>query len=217
MGQRVIYVMTHDFDRPGRGRADPPAGRASGEPAGDPGSLRLSASRCDRDGRVLGARHRAARRPSLLALTRQNLPAVRVAIARRTCAPAAPTCWPRRPGRARSRCSRPARRCTWRSRRGSACQAEGTPVAVVSMPCFELFERQRDDLPRAGAGQGAAHRHRGGEPVRLDPLRRQRGRRRRHDRVRRSGSCQDLFEHFGITVDAMVARARAKLARSQAA
>ena len=30
MGQRVIYVMTHDFDRARRGRPDPPAGRAAG-------------------------------------------------------------------------------------------------------------------------------------------------------------------------------------------
>ena len=54
--------LRHDarLDRPGRGRSDPPAGRASGEPEGDPESLRLPASRCDRDGRMLGARHRAS-------------------------------------------------------------------------------------------------------------------------------------------------------------
>ena len=40
---RVIYVHDPRFDRPWRGRADPPAGRASAEPARDPGARRLSA------------------------------------------------------------------------------------------------------------------------------------------------------------------------------
>ncbi len=52
---RVVYVLTHDLDRPRRGRADPPAGRAGDEPAADPQPQRVPTGRRDRDRRVLGA------------------------------------------------------------------------------------------------------------------------------------------------------------------
>ncbi len=59
MGLRVIHVLTHDFDRPRRGRPDPPAGRASRGAAGDPQPAGVPALRYRRDGGVLGARARS--------------------------------------------------------------------------------------------------------------------------------------------------------------
>ena len=49
------------FDRPRRGRADPPAGRASDEPEGDAQSRRLPAGRRGRDRGMLGTGARARR------------------------------------------------------------------------------------------------------------------------------------------------------------
>ncbi len=80
MGQRVIYVMTHDFDRPRRGRPDPPAGGAR--------SRRCARSRtCSSSARPTRSRRPNAGQlalerddgPTVLALTRQNLPALRTA------------------------------------------------------------------------------------------------------------------------------------------
>ena len=62
-GIPVVYVMTHDFDRPRRGRPDPPAGRASRGASRHAEDARLPPGRRDRDGRVLAARARAHRRP----------------------------------------------------------------------------------------------------------------------------------------------------------
>ncbi len=50
------------FDRPRRGWADPPAGRAYDQPQTDPESCRLPSGRCGRDGGMLGAVAGAARR-----------------------------------------------------------------------------------------------------------------------------------------------------------
>ena len=79
MGERVIHVMTHDSiglgeDGPTHQPVEHLAALARDpEPAGVP-SLRRG-----RDGRMLAARARAcATRPSVLALTRQNLPQLRL-------------------------------------------------------------------------------------------------------------------------------------------
>ena len=70
------------FDRPRRGRPDPPAGRASGRAARHPQPARLPPGRRGRDRRMLAAG--AASAPTarrVLALTRQNLPALRTELA----------------------------------------------------------------------------------------------------------------------------------------
>ena len=63
MGVRVIHVMTHDFDRTGRGRPDPSAGRASGVAARDSQSAGVSARRRRRDRGSLGLRAAVADQP----------------------------------------------------------------------------------------------------------------------------------------------------------
>ena len=98
MGQRVIYVMTHDSI--GLGEDGP-----THQPVEHLASLRAMpnlnvfrpADR-GRDRRVLGAGPvRAGETPSILALTRQAVPILRTDARRREpVAPRAPTCWPRR-------------------------------------------------------------------------------------------------------------------------
>ena len=78
---------------------------------------------------------------------------------------------------------------------------EGFTVAVVSMPSWELFQSEFEDLSRRDAGLGAAPRDRGGGEVRLDALRRQRGRRRRTGDLRafraRGGGLRKDGNHGG--------------------
>ena len=164
MGQRVIYVMTHDFDRPRRGRPDAPAGRASGGPARHAEPQRVPPGRRGRDGRMLGAGAASTRStPSILALTRQAVPALRTQAAARTC---------RAKGayvlaRGRRAASATSRILATGSEVGLAMEAreqlakDGVQAAVVSMPCWELFARAARCLSRGGAGLGAAHRRRG--------------------------------------------------------
>ena len=80
------------FHRPGRRRPDAPAGRAPGGPAGHPepagASARPTRSKRSNAGR---SRIETATRPSILALSRQNLPALRTETRRREpVAPRAP-------------------------------------------------------------------------------------------------------------------------------
>ena len=61
----------------------------------------------------------------------------------RTCAPRAPTCWRRRrAASATSPSSPPARRSASPWRRASGSAKDGVQAAVVSMPCWELFAAQ---------------------------------------------------------------------------
>jgi transketolase len=217
MGQRVIYVMTHDSI--GLGEDGP-----THQPVEHLASLRampnlfvfrpadaIETAECW----ALAIERRDG--PSLLALTRQNLPAVRLA------------------DDDDNRCARGAYvlaeatgpRALTLLATGSEIhlalqarerlQAEGTPVAVVSMPCFELFERQGTtyrahvlgDVPRIAIEAASPFgwtRYVASEDDVIGMT-----------RFGASGPYQALYEHFGITVDAIVARAQTRLSRSQAA
>ena len=59
--------------------------------------------------------------------------------------------------------------------------AEGIKAAVVSMPCWELFEQQTPEYQASVLVHGAASRDRSGITVRLGPLARRKGRLHRHD------------------------------------
>ncbi len=70
-------------------------------------------------------------------------------------------------------------------------QAEGIATAVVSMPCWELFDEQ-DEAYRASCASArrCARGCRGGAALRLGPLPRRARRLRRHDGLRRLGPCR---------------------------
>ena len=74
--------------------------------------------------------------------------------------------------------------------------AAGIGCAVVSMPCWELFEAQDLTYRNAVLGDGLRSGDRGGSAVRLDPLRRQRGRRGRDDQLRRLGARRRALRAF---------------------
>ena len=124
-------------------RPDPSAGRVPGLAACDPEHAGAAPGRCGRGRRVLGGGAEPSHRPLLADL--------RPPAARSRCAAARPgrTFQPRRlcGGRAggrRAPCHHPGDRLGGGARgQGRAIlQAEGVPTAVVSMPSWELFEEQ---------------------------------------------------------------------------
>jgi transketolase len=96
-------------------------------------------------------------------------------------------------------------------------QQEGWPTAVVSLPCFELFAQQDAAYRRVVLGTAPRIAVEAAVPFGWT----------RHvadeaDVIGMTGfgasaPASDLFRHFGITSDAVVARAKALLATSQAA
>ncbi len=73
---------------------------------------------------------------------------------------------------------------------------EGIAVAVVSLPCWELFEAQDEAYRRYCAGWRAAHRHRGGFPVWLGSLAGTGRGVHRHEHVRRFRSVGRCLQTF---------------------
>ena len=93
-----------------------------------------------------------------------------------------------------------------------ALEAEGTPTAVVSMPCFELFAAQDDAYRKQVLGPqtvrvGVEAAVRQG----WDALIRNHGGFVGMDSFGASAPIGPLYEHFGITADAVVAEAKKRL------
>ncbi|MGZ5269866.1 MAG: transketolase-like TK C-terminal-containing protein, partial [Ramlibacter sp.] len=88
-------------------------------------------------------------------------------------------------------------------------QAEGIPTAVVSMPCWELFDAQDDDHRAAVLGPGSV-RVAIEAAVRFgwDRYLGERGAFVGMAGFGASGAAEALYEHFGITAAAVVAEAR---------
>ena len=97
----------------------------------------------------------------------------------------------------------------------AALSEEGISARVISVPCFELFETQSDDYKANIIGNS---------PVKIAV---EAGIRMGWDRFigtdgafvgmsgfGASGPYQELYEHFGITKDAVIAAAKAKLAKN---
>ena len=92
-------------------------------------------------------------------------------------------------------------------------EADGIPTRVVSVPCFELFDKQSPEYRsamldngglkvaiEAGVRQGWDHFvGRNGIFIGMDGF-------------GASGPASELYEHFGITTEAVVAAVRARLA-----
>ena len=189
--QQVARHLCDDprFDRPRRGRPDPPAGRASDEPAGDAQSRRLPPGRRGRDGGMLGAgAGAAATGPSLLALTRQNLPQLRTERADNLCARGAYRLRAAA-GRAQGGADRHRLRGRARGRRRRGAGRAGDRRRRRLDALLELFDAQ-DAAYRADLlpGDALARLDRGGRDDRLGALYRPRRPRYRHRPVRRLGA-----------------------------
>ena len=161
MGQRVIYVMTHDLDRARRGRPDPSAGRASC------GAPRHAQSQCDaarptRSNAPSAGRSRFSPRhtPSILALTRQGVPVLRKADSEENLSAKGAYVLIEPQGGRDVTLLATGSEVALAVDAAEQSKEEGIKAAVVSMPCWELFEAQSEayrnevlgTAPRVGCG-----------------------------------------------------------------
>jgi transketolase len=210
-GARVVYVMTHDSI--GLGEDGP-----THQPVEHLMSLRampnLAVFRPADAVETAECWELALRRtdgPSLLALTRQNLPQLRLGRSENLCARGA---YRLRPAAATRRMVLIATGSEVELAVAVAgdLEARGVGADVVSMPCWSLFDAQdqawRDDvlpagLPRVSIEAGTTfgwerYVGAGGLSIGLD-------------RFGASAPAEDLFERFGFSVDAIVPRILAAL------
>ena len=94
----------------------------------------------------------------------------------------------------------------------AALEAEGTPTAVISVPCFELFAAQDEAYRKSVLGPqtvrvGVEAAVRQG----WDALIRNHGGFVGMDSFGASAPAGQLYEHFGITADTVVAEAKKRL------
>ena len=215
MGQRVIYVMTHDSI--GLGEDGP-----THQPVEHLASLRampnLLVFRPADAVETLECWQLALEAkdtPSVLALTRQNLPAVRFENSEKNlCARGA---YELSPASAKARVSLLATGSEIEIAMAAQAQLEkeGIPARVVSMPCLELFERQSREFRTGMLGEGtvkiaieAAVRYGWDRYIGAD------GDFIGMEGFGASAPAPDLYKHFNITAEAAVAAAKARLAEN---
>jgi transketolase len=216
MGVRVVYVMTHDSI--GLGEDGP-----THQPVEHLVSLRaipnllvfrpadaVETAEC---WEVALAESHA---PSLLALSRQNLPTLRTDVSENLSARGAYVLAEASGARKLTILATGSEVSLAMAAR-TRLEAEGVPTAVVSMPCWELFERQ--DAAWRAAVLGTAPRLAVEAALPLgwtryvdseDDVLGMHG-------FGASGPAAELYKHFGITADRLVEMAHAKLARPAAA
>ncbi len=215
MKQRVVYVMTHDSIGLGE---DGPTHQPVEQLAGLRALPNLHVFRpadAMETAECWAAALARTDGPSLLALTRQGLPAVRQGHDAGNLAARGAYVL------AESECARALTLLATGSEVHLALQArdrlgaDGIAAAVVSMPCFELFEAQPDAYRARVLGLAPRIAIEAASPF---------GWTRYVDRESdvigmtgfgASAPAGDLFEHFGITVDAIVAKAKQKLAAKE--
>ena len=213
MGERVIHVMTHDSI--GLGEDGP-----THQPVEHLAALRaipnLNVFRpCDAVETVecwqlaLEARET----PSVLALTRQNLPQLRRDARRSaTAAPPAPTRSRRRSGKAQVSIFATGSEVSIAVEAQKLLAAKGVPARVVSVPCFELLLAAPEDARRAVIGDA---------PVKVAV---EAAVRQGWDAIigsdgvfvgmtgfGASAPYKDLYKHFGITPEKVAEAALSKL------
>jgi len=212
MGKRVIYVMTHDSI--GLGEDGP-----THQPVEHLASLRampnlnvfrpadvIETAECW----ALALKHDST--PSILALTRQGVPTLRTGhTGENLCA---------RGGYVLAEASG-SREVTLIATGSevevalaarATLEAEGVPAAVASMPCFELFARQDESYRKLVLGPGTV---RVGVEAAVrqgwDALVGDDGGFVGMDTFGASAPAGELYRHFGITVEAVVAEAKKRL------
>jgi transketolase len=213
MGQRVIYVMTHDSI--GLGEDGP-----THQPIEHLASLRampnLLVFRPADAVETLECWQLALEAkdtPSVLALTRQNLIPVRLEnSAKNLCARGA---YELSPASAKARVSLLATGSEVEIAMAAQAMLEkdGIPARVVSMPCLDLFERQSREFREGMLGEGtvkiaieAAIRYGWDRYIGAD------GDFIGMEGFGASAPAPDLYKHFNITAEAAVAAAKARLA-----
>jgi transketolase len=212
MGQRVIYVMTHDSIGLGEdGPTHQPVEHLAAlraipnllvlRPADTVETLECWAL-------AIAERHR----PSVLALTRQALPAVRLKYGKENLSALGGYILARAEGRRQATILATGSEIQIAMAARDLLQKEGIGTAVVSLPCWELFDAQPEAYRRRVLG-----RSRGRVAVEAasafgweryvgsaDAVVGMKG-------FGASAPAGDLYKHFGITAEAVAAAAKARL------
>ncbi len=208
MGVRVVYVLTHDFI--GLGEDGP-----THQPVEHMAALRvipnlLTFRPCDAVETVecwqaaLAAEHA----PSALALTRQALPALRLeAGAENLSAKGAYVLREAEGGRDVTLLATGSE-VELAVAAAETLAKEGVKAAVVSMPCWELFESQSDDYRRAVLGTAPRVGVEAALRFGWDRWIGDNGAFVGMHSFGASAPAPDLYKHFGITADAVVAAAK---------
>ncbi|WP_284178587.1 transketolase [Rhabdaerophilum sp. SD176] len=213
MEQRVIYVMTHDSI--GLGEDGP-----THQPIEHLAMLRATPNLqvfrpCDaiETAEAWEIALASPRTPSVLCLSRQNLPILRQDVRANLSARGAYLL--RDPG---------AKRAVTLLATGSeveiACaaadrlDAAGTPAAVVSMPCWELFEQQDEAYRRTVLGTAPRIAIEAAARLGWDRWIGERGAFIGMTGFGASAPAADLYRQFGITADAVFAAAQTRLSQS---
>lgn len=210
MRQRVIHVLTHDSI--GLGEDGP-----THQPVEHLASLRAMPNLCVfRPADAMETAEcwelavKRADGPSVLALTRQNLPALRAEAGENRCARGGYVL-AEASGERRATLVATGSEVHLAMAAREALEAEGIPTAVVSLPCWELFALQ-DEGYRAGvlggglrigieaAGPMGWERWLGPEGVFIGM-----------QGFGASAPAEALFRHFGITAEAVVAAVKKRL------
>ncbi|SDP42730.1 transketolase [Phyllobacterium sp. YR620] len=212
MGIRVIYVMTHDSI--GLGEDGP-----THQPVEHLAALRaIPNNYVFRPADVVETAEcweialKSRKRPSTLALTRQNLPTVRAEhVDENKCAYGAYEL-AAASGKAEVTIFATGSEVEIALAARDQLEANGHPTRVVSVPCFELFEEQSDDYKAKVLGDApvkvaveAAIRMGWDRFIGLDGIF------IGMTGFGASGPIEELYKHFGITADAIVAAAEGKL------
>ncbi|MEL6426130.1 MAG: transketolase [Pseudomonadota bacterium] len=217
MGQRVVYVMTHDSI--GVGEDGP-----THQPVEHLASLRIipgfrilrpADSVETAEAWEIALNHDG---PSVLALTRQNLPTVRTTHSQKNLTAQGGYILAEAESKRRAILMATGSEVSLAMEAKAMLEADGIGTRVVSMPCWELFEEQPEAYRRKVLPAG---------PVRVGIeagvrfgwdrwLYGERGKREKGDFVGMetfgaSGPAAQVFEHFGITAAATVAKVKAML------
>ena len=211
MRQRVVYVLTHDCHRSRGGRPDASSGRASRQPARDAQSARVPARRRDGDRRMLGTRGSAVGRtqPSRAVVPDACRRGGRIPSENRSA----------RGGYVLAEADGPRQatiiatgsEVTIAMAARAKLAGDNITVAVVSLPCWELFAQQ-DAAYRAQVLGGAPRvgiEAAGG--FGWEQWLRPEGTFIGMTGFGASGRYEDLYTHFGITPEAVVAAVTRRL------
>ncbi len=213
MGQRVIYVMTHDSIGLGEdGPTHQPVEHVASLRA-IPNLLVLRPADAVETAEAWDIAFRSKDRPALLCLTRQDLPAQRISDAgENLSAKGGYELLPANAGAAQVTLLATGSEVAIAAAARAMLEAEGIGTRVVSLPCFELFDEQPEAYRKAVLGETTvriaieagvrqgwdAYIGDGGAFIGMKGF-------------GASGPFEQLYKHFGITPEAVVAAAKARL------
>jgi transketolase len=213
MGQRVIYVMTHDSI--GLGEDGP-----THQPVEHLAALRampnlnvmrpadsVECAECWELALL------AKTTPTILALTRQGVPLLRTAHTKENLSAKGAYVLIEPKGGRDVTLIGTGSELALAVEAAKALQGEGVRAAVVSMPCWELFEAQSEDYRKEVLGTVPRVAVEAGGPFGWDKWLGRNGAFIGMHGFGASAPAQDLYKHFGITAEAVAAAARGLVSR----